>query len=211
MNCVDTADLLGRLDDGSLPELTRRQVLSHIESCASCGHAARGHAAMRILRRRPLQPTPDGLFEKVMSEVTRTPEADRQRPGFWIGVSVGGALAAAAAVLVVTLGSIGSTRTDAPEIPIFTVAIGEPRQLHLAIDAEQDLVAATVSIALVGNVEIDGFGDSKSLRWTTNLEKGVNKLTLPIVALDADVGQLVVTLDHPDAQQEFRVDLQLGT
>jgi len=211
MKCVDSVERLEQLADGSLPELQRRQVVNHVESCESCRFALHGYQAMRTLRQQAPAATPAGLFEKVMAETRVRTETGRQRPTFWLGVSVGGAIAAAIAVVVVTLGSIGTPQPDADEIPVFTVAIGEPRTLHIAIDAAKDLTAATVSITLAGDINIDGFGDKRMLSWTTDLQKGVNKLTLPIVATDADVGQLVVKLDHPDARQEFRVIFELGT
>ena len=62
---------------------------------------------------------------------------------------------------------------------------------------------------LSGGFEIVGFGDLRELTWSTDLEKGVNKLTLPLSAVAVAGGQLVVRLEHEGTTREFRVDLNI--
>jgi len=84
----------------------------------------------------------------------------------------------------------------------------EARLMHVAIEADRPMQGATISILLSGDVQIDGFGDRRELSWTDDLDAGVNKLTLPLIAIGEDGGQMVVRLNHPDSEQLFVVQLR---
>jgi hypothetical protein len=90
----------------------------------------------------------------------------------------------------------------------FYVSTSGPRAMNIAIDTETALSGATVSLTLFGGIELDGYANQRHLSWTTDLDAGVNKLTLPIIALGDAGGQVIVQLDHPDKQQEFLVNLR---
>ena len=80
--------------------------------------------------------------------------------------------------------------------------------MNIAIEADQLLQGAEISILLSGDVEIDGFGQRNELSWTDDLEPGVNQLTLPVRAIGERGGQMVVRLSHPDSEQIFVVQLK---
>ena len=60
-----------------------------------------------------------------------------------------------------------------------------------------------------GSIEIDGYGPQRELSWTENLEAGVNRLRLPVIASGVDGGQMVVRLDHPQSEQVLLVRLRV--
>ena len=83
--------------------------------------------------------------------------------------------------------------------------------MNIAIEADRLLENAEISILLSGDIEIDGFGARDQLSWVENLEPGVNQLTLPIRAIGARGGQVVVRLTHPDSEQIFVVQLKMDS
>ena len=83
--------------------------------------------------------------------------------------------------------------------------------MNIAIEADKLLEGAQISILLSGDVEVDGYVDRHELSWIDDLEPGVNQLTLPVRAVGARGGQMVVRLSHPDSEQIFVVQLKLDT
>jgi len=81
--------------------------------------------------------------------------------------------------------------------------------MHLAIETEQALPGAEISILLSGAVEIDGTGGRRELSWIDNLDAGVNKLSLPLLASGDGGGRMIVRLSHPDSEQLFVIELPL--
>lgn len=90
----------------------------------------------------------------------------------------------------------------------FVVTLGEPRNMDIAIETGMPLDGASISVLLSGGVELDGYDDRRELTWTTDLEAGINRLSLPVVAIDPAGGKMVVRLDHPDSEQVFVVRLK---
>jgi hypothetical protein len=46
------------------------------------------------------------------------------------------------------------------------------------------------------------------LRWSTDLDRGINQLTLPVVALDASGGQVLVEVTHGRQRRTFVLDVR---
>jgi hypothetical protein len=63
-------------------------------------------------------------------------------------------------------------------------------------------------VFLSGGVELAGFGNQREISWSTDLEQGVNQLTLPVIATDLNGGSLLVRLDHEGVQKVFKVNLK---
>lgn len=170
--------------------------------------AMRGAEALALLKNRETGEVPDGLFEKVEAKLDNS---DRQRhtsPRFWLGTTLGGAIAASLFAVALTLGWIVLPDTNTSDAAEFVVALSEPRNLDIAIETDRPLLGANISIFLAGGVELDGYGDRRELTWTSDLDAGVNRISLPIIAVDAVGGQMVVRLSHPDSDQVFVVRLK---
>jgi len=167
--------------------------------------ARRGAEALAELAARDTGTPPDGLFEAVVEKAVSQPAPTPRDNRFWLGAGVG---AIAASLLAVAL-FIGWTERGAQldRLPEFVVSLEEPRQMNLAFETDRVLEGATITILLSGSVEIDGYGPQRELSWTENLEAGVNRLSLPIIASGFDGGQIVVRLEHPQSEQVFIVQL----
>jgi hypothetical protein len=168
--------------------------------------AQRGSEALMELRRREI----DGPAGELFSQIVTTATSDSNRVSnqrFWLGTAFGGAVAASLFAIAFFFGW-----TDGEQIPTestaeFVVALGEPRQMNLAFETDRRLDGATISILLSGDVEIDGYGIQRELTWSEDLDAGLNRLTLPVLANGNDGGQMIVRMTHPLSEQIFVINL----
>ena len=79
--------------------------------------------------------------------------------------------------------------------------------MDLAFETDRQLDGATISIFLSGDVGIDGYGLQRELTWTENLDAGINRLSLPVMANGIGGGQMVVRMTHPLSEQVFVINL----
>lgn len=168
----------------------------------------RADEALAMLRNRETGEMPDELFARIEAQVSQGDQDEHSGQRFWAGAGFGGAVAAALFALALTFGWIGAPVSESPVAAEFMVALGEPRDMNIAIETEQALQGASISILLSGGVELDGYAGQRELTWTSDLDAGVNRLSLPIVGLDASGGQMIVRLSHPDSEQVFVVELK---
>jgi len=172
--------------------------------------------AMRTIRDRGNAALPEGLFDRITSEVftaeVTRPKPRERSPRFWLGAAFGGALAASLLAAAIALGIlVRPVALPQDDVARFSVATYETRPMEIAIDVDRPLAGAKISVMLAGDVEVEGFGRLRELSWNDDLESGVNRLTLPLRAVGQDVGQVVVRLSHPDSEQLFVVKLKLDS
>ena len=211
MNCESVAEQIRALAEGSLDDEQRIACKTHIATCQDCADALRGVRAMLVVRDQATVPGSERVFNRVMSKAGYDPQQQASRKGFWLGAGFSGAIAASLLTVAFVLGLLGSPAVEAPKAAEFFVSTQEVRPMNIAIEADQLLEGAEISILLSGDVVIDGFGERNELSWTDDLEPGVNQLTLPIRAIGERGGQMVVRLSHPDSEQIFVVQLKLDT
>lgn len=211
MNCDLVAEQIKALAEGELQADEKVACMNHIAVCQDCADALRGVRAMLVVRDQATVPGSERVFNRVMSKTSYDPQQQASRRGFWLGAGFSGAIAASLLAVAFALGLLGSPGVDAPQAAEFYVSTQEVRPMNIAIEADQLLQGAEISILLSGDVEIDGFGQRNELSWTDDLEPGVNQLTLPVRAIGARGGQMVVRLSHPDSEQIFVVQLKLDT
>jgi hypothetical protein len=211
MNCETVSENIKALAEGLLDHDERTACMNHIGVCEDCADALRGVRAMLVVRDQAAVPGSERVFNRVMSKTSFDPHEQASRRGFWLGAGFSGAIAASLLAVAVALGLLGSPEIEAPQAAEFYVSGQEVRPMNIAIEADKLLEGAQISILLSGDVEIDGFGDRRELSWSDDLEPGVNQLTLPVRAIGARGGQMVVRLSHPDSEQIFVVQLKLDS
>ncbi len=209
MNCEDTNDRLVQMKNDSLTEIERRQFSAHLESCETCQHTARAAAGLQILKDRENHTPVEGLFEMLMQNAVQPAVRASRGTGFWLGA--GSALAAGVLLAVMSFWLITAPAPSPVEITTYQVSLDEPRDLNIAIDLKRDMPGATLRVVLSGGIELDGYGSRRELTWTADLTKGVNRLTLPIMAINAMGGQLLVQVEHENRRKTLRVELRVDT
>lgn len=208
MKCEDTYERLAANRAGELADLEQQQLQAHLRRCVDCQAIARSQDAMRLLRKQIDRNPADDLFERTMRSSHATATARPAPTRFWQGAGVGAALAASLVLAVFATGKLQLADAPATDPATIQIALGQPQAVNLAIDLERDLPGATITVMLSGGVELDGYPGERSLSWTTDLQAGVNKLTLPVVALDDLGGELLVKVAHGQRSRNFRVNLQ---
>ncbi|MFU8896614.1 MAG: hypothetical protein ACNA8J_09520, partial [Gammaproteobacteria bacterium] len=142
-----------------------------------------------------------------------------RRPRLWVGATVSAAAAAALAVMlwgvptqtrvapdaVPDVASLGGTDSQAP----VRLALYEPRDIGLAIEAAQAMPGATLTISLQGGIDLVGFGERRELSWQTDLDAGTNMLSLPIIAHSLEEGTLTAHLEHGEQAQVISVRVRI--
>ena len=209
MNCIEFSEQVTALTTGAMPEASRDEYLAHAKVCAGCDAALRGRRATLAMERLPVEQPPAELFERIATDVTRSRPQRGTSRSFWTGAAFGGAVAASLLAIVLMLGVFELPADQPQTVAEFYVSADEPRMMHVAIEVDRALPGAEISILLTGNVEVQGFGSRRELNWSDDLDAGVNKLSLPLVASGEGGGQMVVRLSHPDSEQLFVIDLPL--
>ena len=206
MNCEFIADHMAKIVYAKLPRGVMGECRKHLYECPECTDAVRGAEALALLRNCGSESVPDGLFDKLSSALQEPATVEEPtRPRFWLGTGLGGAVAASLFVVAMTVGWIGPSTVEPTDMGQFAVSVYEPTMMDVAIEADRPLANASISILLSGDVEIEGYRGQRELTWVTDLEQGVNRLNLPVVALDESGGKMVVRLDHPQSEQVFVV------
>lgn len=211
MKCESVVERIKALAEGSLQRDEKAACMNHIAGCQDCADALRGVRAMLVVRDQASVPGSERVFNRVMSKTSYDPHEQASRRGFWLGAGFSGAIAASLLAIAFALGLMNTVPEVKPQTAEFFVSLQEVRPMNIAIEADRLLEDAEISILLSGDVEIDGFGARDQLSWVDDLEPGVNQLTLPIRAIGARGGQVVVRLTHPDSEQIFVVQLKMDS
>lgn len=211
MNCEHAVDLLtGAVDDATAA--ARRQAQEHVASCSDCRDAVVSVHALRLSSLAPVaKPQPDA-FARAMSRAVG-PAAAQSRPTrgpFWLGMGVGAALAASLAIAIVALLLVSPTANEnaGSGSPALELAVNQPQNVSISLTTAQALADAEIHVTLSGSIDLDGFAGQRELSWHTNLDAGINQLTLPIVATGATGGQVLVEVAHGGKTRQFVVDVK---
>ena len=212
MKCQDIEHKLVDLVSGKLTPTELEDCRQHIAHCVACDEAMRGAEGLAELRSRDPGSLPAGLFETVSARLERRADQDTGGNRFWTGTAFGGAVAASLFALAL-ISSWIQLPPNAPDqaAPEFIVALSESRDLNVAIETEQALANATITVTLSGGVELAGYTGQRQLSWEANLVAGVNRLTLPVKATGIAGGQVIVQLLHPNSEQVLVVGVKANT
>ncbi len=185
--------------------------LEHIRLCSPCRSASRALAALGTEREGAGPEPPPGALDRAVrlaAEAGRAPSVRAPRRAFWVGMGLGATLAAAAAWLAFAVLTFAPRARPGNGTPEVALALNETRDVNIAVQAPTDLPHAEIHVVLTGAIGLAGFGAQKELRWNTDLAAGANELTLPIVALGSDGGQLLVEVRHGAKRRTFIVDVK---
>jgi hypothetical protein len=167
----------------------------------------RGAEALMELRRREINGPSDELFKRVVATATSKLDDQSSKQRFWMGTAFGGAIAASLFAIAVIFSWTDSGQSPEGSTAEFVVALGEVRQMNLAFETDRQLDGATITILLSGDIKIDGYGMQRELTWSEDLDAGVNRLSLPVLASGIDGGQMIVRMSHPLSEQVFVIKL----
>ena len=213
MRCEAVIELLDGTRSATATE--KQDALEHLVGCAHCSRIWTAIEALRADRDTLIPAPSEGSLQRaVQRAATQAEPVARYAPRrlFWrgVGVGVGGALAAGLIVAVLML----RPTLDAPRgvvAPQVTLALNETRNVNVALDSAADLQGAEIHVLLSGAIGLQGFDAQRELRWRTNLDRGVNQLTLPLVAFGPGGGQVLVEVTQGERRRSFVIDVRTNT
>lgn len=205
MRCEDAVETMRTV--GSQPGASLRAAMDHVADCADCQAALRAIDTLRALRDEPTEPVGDAVIQRAVDRALATRPERRYRRGFWAGVASGAALAAAVAALAIGVWVFGPGGAPAA-VPEVRVALNQRSDVTVALESPEPLANAEVRIELRGGVELFGYAGQRELKWSTDLDRGINQLTLPVVATDASGGQVLVEVTHGQKHRSFVLDIR---
>jgi hypothetical protein len=169
----------------------------------------RDQEVLELLRDYPMPEAHAGFYDQAL--VRATHDGTRRQRNRWLLTGFGSAVAAAAAIWIVSGVLFGSPDLPAPEatIPGVTIALEEPRTVNLVFASATALDSATLTVTLPDGVELDGFPGQREITWETSLDKGKNLLPLTLVALTPAGGELLATLEHENRGRTFRLQVNI--
>lgn len=209
MKCAQAQDLLLSPEPGSDGSLQQRFAYEHLRSCAACRDAVHAAQVLRAEGAAVVPAPPDGAFERAMLAAARSASVSPPRhSSFWGGVAVGGALAAGIAAAALVIWSPAQMPAPADAMPIVSIAPNAARDISISLDAPEALDDAGIRVVLSGNIALAGYEGRRELSWSTRLERGTNRLTLPVVTLGPGGGQLLVEVASGASRKTFVVDVR---
>jgi hypothetical protein len=205
MRCEDA---IGEISTGRPGAGDFEAAMTHATECGDCRAALRAVQALRPLRDE-LPPLPSDLaMERAIDKALSSRPVQRYRRGFWNGLAAGAALAATLAAVAIGVWLQprgGDIPRDLPEVRL---ALNQARAVTVTLESPEPLANAEVRVELRGAVALEGYVGQRELRWMTDLDRGINQLTLPVVALDAGGGQVLVEVTHGDKRRTFILDVR---
>jgi len=190
------------------PQHEMRAAMDHAATCDDCQSALRAVDALLPLRHERAPIADEAAVERAIDRALTAGPAQVYRRGFWGGLVSGAALAATVAAVAVGIW-LSTSGDGAPvAVPEVRMALNERHDVTVTLESPEPLTNAEVRVELRGAVALEGYAGQRELRWSTNLDRGINQLTLPVVASDATGGQVLVEVTHGDKRRTFVLDVR---
>jgi hypothetical protein len=206
MRCEDAVETIRTA--GAEPGSDLRSAMDHAIDCDDCHAAMRALDATRMLRDEPAPIVREGAIERAIDRALTAGSAERYRRGFWSGLASGVGMAAAIAALAVGIWLSGGVSERSVAVPEVRIALNQRSDVTVTLESPEALDNAEVRVELRGALALDGYAGQRELRWSTDLDRGINELTLPVVAIDARGGQVLVEVTHADKRRTFVLDVR---
>lgn len=200
-------DLIDDYLDGALDAATAGSVDRHVADCDECRSEVAAARELRSLLVAYGDTTPahpgDEFYTRALLRATA--EGSRRQRRRWVMSGVGGTIAAALVVWLMSGIFFTAPTIDEAPLPAVTMALEEPRTLNLVFSSAVALSDATMTVILPDGVELAGFPGQREIVWMTSLNEGKNILPLTLIATSPAGGELLATLRHQDDDKSFRV------
>jgi hypothetical protein len=214
VDCRIIQQNLDEYRDGLLGKTEQQEFRAHLAQCADCrGRLARLQGFIDSMQRMPVTPPHPGFLEQALREAqelhqsnpVRLPAVMKHRVSMWLATGVGGALAASVLVWV-----IAALPKPVPSgVPAVEFGLNQTRSIQLAFDTPEAFHGVTLTVVVPANFQIAKHPGQHQLSWRTDLHKGANVLTLPVVAVQTGNGELVARLSNSKQSKSFRVPLSV--
>lgn len=188
--------------------LDERRNMEHLSGCEDCRKALVATVALRAERFGDVPPASPDAVSRILHAVQADARA-RQKPvrAFWSGLAVG-AVAVTAVALLLLLPIAEQPVGTGTVVPVVTLAVMEPQDISIAINSPETMQGAEMHVMLRGAIDLAGYEGQRDLTWAVDLERGVNELTLPVIATGTRGGRMMVEVRFGNKRKTFQVDVQ---
>jgi len=205
MRCEDAIE---QIQTAGRPAGDLRAAMAHAADCDDCHAALRALEALRLMGEGSAPRPRQAAVERAIDRALASGAAQRYRRGFLKGVASGALLAATLAAVAIGLWLEAGDGAMSGGVPEVSVALNMPQDITVTLESPEPLADAEVRVELRGAVALAGYANQRELRWSTSLDRGINQLTLPVVALEATGGQVLVEVAHGAKRRTFVLDVR---
>ncbi len=208
MNCTQALEYRDDYIDSYLSQEEKAAVREHLNNCPQCHEAfKRDEEMLHALRALPV-PAPSPGF--ISHSIQHAQSAGRRRIPKSLAPLLSAAMAACLVLWLVT-GLPRMSDQQAHELPTAQVIIkiDEEKIVNVVVNAPRDLVDAHVTIELPEQLEMIGFPGKREIEWKTDLRKGKNLLSLPLVAKRTGNVELVARIDHENKSKLLKLAMKI--
>lgn len=207
MTCKTIHTHLDDFIDGSLDGAAMAACEQHLGTCADCAAMVTKAREIRGLLgaygAATVSMPGDDFYARALARATR--DGSRRQRNRWVMSGVGGTIAAALLVWVMSGFFFTAPELPQADVPAVTMALEQPRKLNLVFSSAAALTDATMTVVLPEGIEVDGFPGQREIVWMTSLKEGRNVLPLTLIATSPAGGELLATLRHENDDKAFRV------
>ena len=210
MNCKQTRINKDDYLDRTLSTEEAHKVQQHLHECPECrADFQRDEEIMAALRELPVPPpSPDFVQRSFAKAKARHKKQQRKQAMPYLGGAIAACLAFWLIVATPVNQGVPPVKPTASSQAI-NIKINDERLVQVVVRAPRDLVAADVMIELPSQLEMAGFPGLKEIRWNTNLKKGKNLLSLPLVAKSEGTAELKTHITHENKSKILSLVMQV--
>lgn len=207
MHCEN---LQRQLDDyltGNLSDPAASAVTMHLQHCDACRRRyLQMQKLLHALHTLPVAPPRAGYARRVLAFLPHKqdrPAPARQRIS-WYTTGFASAL-----LLMLAVGFV-FTRTNSltgHSLSTLTLDVSPShiQKVSLVFHSPEQITRATLRIELPAGVDINGYAQQRILQWQTNLQRGSNRLVLPLRITGDAGGMLTARLSHDGHSRIFKL------
>lgn len=185
------------------------ELQSHLDSCQQCRAEFQQEKELRLsLGSLPVPPPSEDFVKRAFSVARARHQRRRVKQAipYW-----GGALAACLAIWLMVVGSFQQPTTPVePSQQAIAIRMNEQRLVQVIVNAPRDLAKADVVIELPPQIELAGFPGRREIRWNTNLKKGKNLLSLPLIAKSEGRAELITHINHDNKSKMLSLVMDIS-
>ena len=213
MKCETVTARIDEYLDGELADQEREAMAQHIQSCEACQEEYQLSKSLLEQLSEIDVPQPRAGYEKrVLSflEDSKTKQKlGQHRPHslpIWFAA---GFSTAAVAIFAVLFAFNSPVFEQADKLPVLTVELQplQTRKVDLVFNSPEHIQNASMRIELPQGTEIAGYPNRHSLEWKTNLKKGTNRLSLPLIVKEKNGGTLYAKITHDGQTRTFELNV----
>lgn len=216
MKCHRIQELLDELLEEQLPASTRHKLHQHLQYCSACTAALAEHREYKNQLAQLSIPEPDpGYYAFLLRETRMQSEQQIQRNTAQRYRLQGFAAAAALALGILTLINLGQPNISTSAGTEFLAQQAKPlaEEITVLIDVPADMLGARLALNFPAELTLEGYDDGQQLSWHVDLKKGVNSITLPVVASDSYThGQTLLVaaqIEYNNKTKQFQLPVEL--